>query len=221
MIVSGALMNFAYKLRNEIKADIFSQNDLKAVLVPMSEASIHNGVSRSLKSKDLIQLKRGLYLFSKNLRRGPVSKFLIANKMYGPGYVSFESALSHYGLIPEGVYTTTSACHQRKTKNFVSELGDFSYEYIPCSEFFLAVVHDKVKGGVLIASPIRALFDLIYLRKKQYESIQQLENDLRINLDLLEQEVNQYSVGEIENLAKQYKKKNIMDFYQLLIKAFK
>ena len=60
-------VNFAYKLRENLKVDVFGQTDLKALLYPMSDASIHNGVSRALKSKDLIKLKRGLYLFSKIL----------------------------------------------------------------------------------------------------------------------------------------------------------
>lgn len=214
-------MNFAYKLREKLKTDLFSQGDLKALPYPLSDAAIHNGISRALKSKDLVQLKRGVYLFSKKLRRGSISKFVIANKLYTPSYISFESALSYYGLIPESVYTTTSACYQRKSKVFNNELGDFSYDYIPCSDFFLEVTHDLSKGGVLIARPLRALFDLIYLYKKKYQSIEQLEDDLRIESDQLKKVVEKYSVAEMEELAKQYKKKNIIDFHELLIKAFK
>jgi len=214
-------MNFAYKLRGEIKRDMFSQNDLKALFYPMTNAALHNGVSRSLKSKNLVKLKRGLYLFSKELRQGSVSKFLIANKMYEPSYVSFESALSYHGLIPEAVYTTTSACVQRKSKNFKNDLGDFSYDYVPCLDFFLGVYHEMEKGGVLIANPLRALFDLIYLRKKRYDSIEEVEEDLRVETFNLKAEVKKYSVREIESLAVQYKKKIIINFYELLIKAFK
>lgn len=187
----------------------------------MSEASIHNGVSRALKSKDLVRLKRGLYLFSKDLRRGSTSKFLVANKMYGPSYISFESALSFHGLIPEAVYTTTSACYQRKTKNFRNELGEFSYEHVYCSDFYRGIIHDELKGGVLVANPLRALFDLIYLRRKKYQSLDQIEEDLRIERDRLKEEVIKFSVGEIEDLAKQYKKKNVMEVYRVLIKGFK
>ena len=82
----------------------------------MSDVAINSGVARSLKSNDFLRLKRGLFLFSKKLRNGSISKLSIANKLYGPSYVSFESALSYHGLIPEAVYTTTSACFQRKSK---------------------------------------------------------------------------------------------------------
>lgn len=214
-------MNFSYKLREKLKNDLFSHYDLKALLYPASDASIHNGISRAIKSKDLIQLKRGLYLFPQKLRRSSLSKFLIANKLYGPSYISFESALSHYGFIPEAVYTTTSACYQRKKKCFKNELGEFTFEFVPCSDFFLAVTYEKNRDGALIASPLRALFDTIYLYKKKYQSIDQLYEDLRIESHLLREEVSRYSVAEIENLAKLYKKRNVTNFYLLLIKAFK
>jgi hypothetical protein len=217
----STLMSFALKLRDQIKNEVISHRDLKALYSQISDASIHNGISRAVKSKNLVKLKRGLYLFSKNLRKGSVSKFLIANKIYEPSYVSFESALSYHGLIPEGVYTTTSACLQRKTKNFSNELGDFSYQYIPCQDFYLGVYHEPEKGGCLIATPIRALFDFIYLRKKRYSSIEEIENDLRIETSNLRIEIMKFSISEIESLAIQYKKKNVMQFCQILLKAFK
>ena len=221
LIVSGEYMGFISKLREDISNEIFSHRDLRALYSSASEASVHNAISRAVKSKNLIKLRRGLYLFSKKQRRGSVSKFLIANKIYEPSYISFESALSYYGLIPEAVYTTTSACLQRKTKNFNNELGNFSYDYIPCQDFYLGIYHEVEKGGSLIANPIRSLFDFIYLRKKKYSSIDEAECDLRLEMSNLEIEVMKYSIDEIESLAIQYKKRNVMQFSQVLIKAFK
>lgn len=214
-------MNFAYKLREVFKRDIFSQQDLKDLLYPMSEASINSGISRSLKSKDFLRLKRGLFLFSKKLRRATISKLLIANKLYGPSYVSFESALSFHGLIPEAVYTTTSACFQRKNKVHTNQLGDFSYDYIPSKPFFMGVKNVADEGGVLIASALKALFDYIYVYRKEYKSIEELEEDLRIDMSLLKMELLSISSSELEVLAKSYKKKNIFRFYKVLIRNFK
>ena len=53
--------------------------------------------------------------------------FLIANKIYNPSYVSFEMALSYYRLIPEGVYSITSAT-AKKTIKFKTTVGDFFTE---------------------------------------------------------------------------------------------
>lgn len=190
-------MNFAFKLRDKIDRDVFSQQDLQALLSPTAETAIYNGVTRSLKSGDLIRLKRGLYLFAKKLRRHSVSKFLIANKLYAPSYISFESALSYHGLIPEAVYATTSACCQRKSKVFENELGEFCFDYVPCRPFFMGVENVREKGGVLVANALRALFDLVYLRRKQYNALEDLENDLRIEKDNLGHEVMKFSLNRI------------------------
>lgn len=214
-------MNFAYRLRGEVKRDIFSQQDLKTLLYPMSDAAINSGVARSLKSKDFLRLKRGLFLFSKNLRKGSISRLLIANKLYGPSYISFESALSYHGLIPEAVYTTSSACFQRKNKIFANELGEFSFDYIPSNPFFMGVVNKKEEGGILIATGLKALFDLVYIRRKDYHSITELEEDLRIEKSLLQNEISNFSSIEIETLAKSYKKKSVYQFYLMLVRTFK
>lgn len=214
-------MNFSYRLRAVIKRDVFSQQDLKALLYPMSDAAINSAVARSLKSNDFLRLKRGLFLFSKKLRKGSISRLLIANKLYGPSYVSFESALSYHGLIPEAVHTTTSACFQRKNKIFTNELGDFSYDYIPSNPFFMGVVNKKEEGGVLIATGLKSLFDLIYIRRKSYYSMEDLEDDLRVEKSILHKEISNFSISEIETLAKSYKKKNVYQFYLMLIRTFK
>src|SRR5262245_43799092 len=107
-------MNFAQRLRNQIEPDVFTEADLSLALKGKTPAAIHSGVSRSLKAGDLIQLKRSVYAFGERLRRGRLSHFKIANQLYQPSYVSFESALFNYGLIPEAVYVTTSACPRRK-----------------------------------------------------------------------------------------------------------
>ncbi|TDJ09474.1 MAG: hypothetical protein E2O68_00280 [Deltaproteobacteria bacterium] len=211
-------MNFAYKLRNLIERDVFSKEDLKVILGPMSDAAINSGITRSLNSKDILKLKRGLYLFAKNLRKGPISKSLIANKLYNPSYISFESALSYYGLIPETVYTTTSACFRRKNKMFSNELGDFSFDYIPSNPFFMGVISDE---GVLVATVLRALFDLIYIRRKKYGSVGELYSDLRIEKSLLKIEVLKFSSKELEILARSYGKKNVYKLFEILVRAFK
>lgn len=214
-------MDFITRLRQKIRSDIFSSSDVKSLLSPITDASVHNGISRAIKSKDIVQLRRGLYLFGKDLRRSSVSKFMIANKLYGPSYVSFESALSIHGLIPEAVYTTTSACYQRKKKSFKNDLGVFSFNFIPCEDFFLGVTYLKSSSSSLVASPLRALFDYIYLYKKTYQTFDDVISDLRIDKEALNKEMNIYKLNEIEQLSELYKKNNVRDFFNLLIREFK
>ena len=61
--------------------------------------------------------------------------YLIANSIYSPSYISFETALSWHELIPEAVYTVTSAT-SLKTNGFNNETGNFSYRHLKPSLFF-------------------------------------------------------------------------------------
>lgn len=204
-----------------MKRDIFSQEDLKMILSSMTDAAIHSGITRSLKAGDIVKLKRGLYLFSKKLQRYSVSHFLIAQKIYHPSYISFESALSYHGMIPEAVYTTTSACYQRKNKTFNNTLGEFTFNYIPVRPFFMGVENVAERGGAIIANPLRALLDLIYIRRLSYSSIEDLEHDLRIDKEILKAEITKFTFLEVEELAKSYKKKNVYEFATMLLRSFK
>lgn len=55
--------------------------------------------------------------------------FILANRIYSPSYISFEMALSIYGIIPESVYALTSAT-SLASKSIKNSLGDFIYRHI-------------------------------------------------------------------------------------------
>ena len=76
--------------------------------------------------KGYIQMiKKGYYIFS-DLPIFEKSQFSIANRIYAPSYISFESALSYYSIIPEAVFSITSAS-SKKTKILDTVIGKFSY----------------------------------------------------------------------------------------------
>jgi predicted transcriptional regulator of viral defense system len=70
-----------------------------------------------VKNGDLISLKRGIYVFSEKYRTSPLNYISIANILHKPSYVSFEYALSYHGLIPERVYTITTAAPKANIAN--------------------------------------------------------------------------------------------------------
>lgn len=74
-------------------------------------ANKNNKISRDIKSKKLFRIIRGLYETNKN-----TPAYLLAGSIYGPSYISFEYALSYYGLIPERVTTVTCATFNKKKK---------------------------------------------------------------------------------------------------------
>ena len=110
------------------------------------------------------KVRRGYYVFS-DANINEVKLYLISNKLYEPSYVSLESALSYWGLIPEGVYTIT-AVSTKKTESFKTVLGNFSYRSVRPGAFF-GYRFVKVGGqNYKIADMEKAVIDYFYLNPK-------------------------------------------------------
>ena len=71
-------------------------------------------LTRMIKSGDVIQVRRGLFLEARETGHSLKS---LASVIYGPSYISFEYALAHYGLIPERVQSVTSAVYNKNGKD--------------------------------------------------------------------------------------------------------
>jgi len=138
----------------------------------------------------LLRIKRGLYCLSPEFSGQQPDLRVIANALYGPSYVSFETALAMYGLIPERVDETMSACAKR-AKRFATPLGAFSYHTLPVNWFPIGVRNmDSGNAGFLVASPEKALGDLLLarsnLRLSSPDSLRSfLEEDIRFDFDTL------------------------------------
>jgi predicted transcriptional regulator of viral defense system len=144
------------------------------------------------KKGDLIRLKKGSYVVSPKIHNQPISKELIANHLYGPSYISFESALSFYNLIPERVLTTRSMTIKRSRK-FLTPLGSFEYTTAPKRYFEIGIQQNIIneKYAFLIASPEKAICDLIVASSRnRIQSVKAmqiyLEEDMRIDLSAIE-----------------------------------
>lgn len=126
-------------------------------------------LARLVKKGDLIRLKNGFFMIAEKIKQNPVPYEQIANLLYGPSYISFEWALSYYGMIPEGVYVVTSAS-ATKSKRFKTEVGAFEYIYLSHLRFTLGMDQmENPAGRFLIATPEKALIDLIHLKSKKLE----------------------------------------------------
>lgn len=146
-----------------------------------------------VKSGDLVQVKKGLYILGQEISNQNPHLFLLANHIYGPSYVSLDSALSHYGLIPERVYQTSSVT-TRLSKTFTTPVGRFDFPQVKSSCFSFGIINrGSIEAGYyLIASPEKALWDKIVLTpgvlfRSKVEVRQFLEEDLRVDeMDLAE-----------------------------------
>ena len=146
-------------------------------------------VNRALKDGSLLRVKRGTYLLAKRYRAETIHPFAIAQGLMPGSYVSFESALAHHGWIPEAVFVTAGVTPGRKTLSFdTTDFGTFSFHPLAIADYqFLAGV-DRVQMGKLIAfvaQPLRALLDLVALRKQQWAGIEWLTHGMRIDEDML------------------------------------
>lgn len=138
-------------------------------------------------------VKKGLYLPSTKLSETRTEPFLLANHMLGPSYVSFESALSYYGLIPERVFEVSSAT-TKASRRFDTPTGAFSFTRMPLPYYSFGIRQVAVgkDQNALIASPEKALFDKIVntagltLRSKIAASEYLIES-LRMDEDQLKQ----------------------------------
>jgi predicted transcriptional regulator of viral defense system len=140
----------------------------------------------------LIRLKRGLFVVAPMVHSQPLSKELIANHIYGPSYISLQTALSFYGLIPERVHTVCSMTTKRSS-SFINPLGNFDYITVPAAYFAIGIRQEIVNNNYayLIATPEKALCDMIVetkgLKLQSIKAMQNyLEEDLRIDLSVIE-----------------------------------
>ena len=85
-----------------------------------------------------------------------------SNRIYHPSYISMETALSYYGLIPEAVYTTT-AVSTLKTKLFDTPLGAFSYRHLKPALFFGYQLLNWKGFPIKMAEPEKVILDYFYL----------------------------------------------------------
>lgn len=118
-------------------------------------------LSRWKSSGRIVMLAPGRYVFPGAVV-DETDLYAVANSMYRPSYVSLESALSSYGLIPETVRIITSVS-TRKTRCIDSPVGTFQYRSIRPEFFFGYLPHGGTKHSFLMARPEKAVLDLLYL----------------------------------------------------------
>lgn len=124
---------------------------------------VRKQLSRWVRAGRVIQLRRGLYTLASPYRRRRPHPFLVANRLVSASYVSAQSALAHYGLIPEHVPVVTSVTTKRPGR-WTTPLGVFLYRHIRPDFFFgYTQVDLPQEMQAFVASPEKALLDLVSL----------------------------------------------------------
>ncbi len=174
----------------------FNKNTIHqlGVRLGLRDSTIDVYISRFLKYKEIYKLKNGLYVstdfFDKN--KNDISySFYLANILRTPSYVSSWAALQYYNLTTEAIHSITSVT-QKVTKEYQTRAGNFAYQSIN-KEFFSDFSLVKGKFDFFIASPSKALFDLLYFRTNQFrglsiQNIKAIVEELRIDIDEMDKE---------------------------------
>ncbi|MFA6376590.1 MAG: hypothetical protein WCX69_04300 [Candidatus Paceibacterota bacterium] len=139
---------------------VFSLADIKKI----NPRFYRNRLNDWQKKGYIKKLRRGFYMFADtNLNENAL--FLIANLIYSPSYVSLESALTRYGLIPEGVYTITSVS-TAKTAKFKTPVAEFTYRRVKPSLMFGYRLEKYGNRNYRIAEIEKTVLDYLYVNPR-------------------------------------------------------
>lgn len=156
-------------------------------------ADVRRQLSRWTKSGVLFQLRRGLYCLAPPYQKVKPHPFLVANHLIRGSYISLESALAFYGLIPEHAPSVTSMAPGRPVIH-ENRLGTFYFHHLD-RNYYEGYRRMDLSAAqyAFVASPEKALLDLIHLRSGGDNP--EFIGELRLqNLDVLD-------AGELERLA--------------------
>lgn len=156
---------------NDLNIKIITPSSLSKVFQITNENTIYKIIQRLEKYKLIDRLIKGKYILS----GANISDFEKAGIILSPSYISLESALTFYGILPQFTYSITSVTTQKSRKYIIRKK---EYEYTKISQKFFS---DYIKkDNFLIATPEKALIDLIYLASKKLRKIEFSELDMTI-----------------------------------------
>lgn len=166
---------------------------------------VRRQLSRWVNAGRLYALRRGLYALAPPFQKTRPHPFLVANRLVPGSYVSCESALAHYGLIPEYVPVVISVTTARPGRR-MTPLGTFDYRHVKTGLLFGYRLLEVGAGQhAFVATPEKALLDLIYLHPgadtPAYLHELRLQNLERLDLDTLSQFSTRLHIPKLQRAA--------------------
>lgn len=135
----------------------WSVADLEKVLAYGTRKSLLVALHRLTASGILERIRRGYYRVSTR----PADEAALANVLYRPSYLSFESALARHGILSQIPYTMTFAT-TRRSKRMTIGGREAEFRQIKKDLFF----GYRLEGGLYVAEPEKALLDEFYMMKR-------------------------------------------------------
>jgi hypothetical protein len=139
-------------------------------------------LKRAMAAGEVVRIHRGLYCLATKYLSQRINPLVLGQTIYGPSYISLETALSYHGWIPEAVYAVTSTSLGR-SREFDTPIGHFSFTRVPQETFYAEVtrVMKEDGGSFLLASPLKALADYVYAHRCDWNSAQPVVESLRVD----------------------------------------
>jgi hypothetical protein len=204
-------------LENGFRDQVIQDKDLGFVLggTPASRYAL---INKALEKNEIQQLCRGRYLLSSKYRSKNISKYYVAGRIVPNSFISFETALSFHGWIPERVNIVLSVIFKGHSRNFSTPLGEFNYIKMPFGKYeFLNNVSKQEENSMpfLMANPLRALMDYIYIKKIEWVGLDFLLDGMRIEREDLEA----LTVEDFNEISLIYTSKRVSFFLKNLRKS--
>ncbi len=153
-------------LINQSERKFLTTKDISVLIDTKSRRTLEDIIKRLVNGKLLTQLEKGKY----HVINTQVSDFEIAQFIYSPSYVSFETALNYHGILSQFPIEITSATTKRRTTKLVND-KTFSYSKLNTKLFTGYYKED----AYLIAYPEKALFDQLYMISKSIKTEEYLD----------------------------------------------
>ena len=171
-----------------------------------SPADVRRQLDRWVKSGRVVKLRRGVYVLREPYANAAVHPFAAANALKKASYISLQSALSHYGMIPEYVPVTTSVTTGRP-EELATPIGRFQFQHVSTRLFFgFTEVEASRDQQALLASPQKALIDLLYLTphsdRAEYLHELRIARPERFDLDDLHAAVERSGSAKVERAVR-------------------
>ncbi len=196
-----------YILRETIKKPYFTPFELKLKGFKVFPYQLSFWIRKGRIGK----IKRSLYYFTSEKEK--ISGEEVSFLLYGPSYISLESALSHYGFIPDLVQVET-AVTAKTTRTFSNDFGRFIYRHIKKDLFFGYVSIETENAKYLLAEPEKAILDYFYLNLGQINNQTDLD-ELRINYTEVKKRINP---AKIKRYLKAFQINKLAEIIKLILK---
>lgn len=206
-------------IQNQIPREEFDYQTLLDVLKDYERP--RDKISDYLRKGVIIRIKKGLYIFGEGYRKEVFSRELLANLIFGPSYISLDSALQYYGFIPERVEAMTSVTTGR-SKRFETPVGLFTYREISVQAFRFGMTRVELDNGsaFLIATAEKALADKIRaVRGTGIKTLGQMRDYLADDLRIYEPALKALNPSHVEEIARRYRSRKIRILKDIIYRA--